>query len=151
MIKYVHTNIISEDWQLLSQFYIRVFACRPVPPKRSQSGAWLSKGTGVPDAQLEGIHLLLPGCGEDGPTLEIYSYGNMEDRLPPAANRKGIGHLAFLVDDVPAILRRVLENGGTALGQVSANEIAGLGTITFVYATDPEGNILELQNWRYFS
>jgi catechol-2,3-dioxygenase len=25
--------------------------------------------------------------------------------------------------------------------------VAGAGTITFVYLTDPEGNILELQRW----
>ena len=151
MIKYVHTNIISENWESLSQFYIEVFGCRPVPPRRSQSGDWLAKGTGVTNAQLEGMHLLLPGHGEEGPTLEIYSYAVMEEKPLPAANRKGLGHLAFLVDDVPATLARVLEHGGAALGEVSSNDIPGLGTITFVYATDPEGNILELQNWQYFS
>ncbi len=150
-MKYVHTNIISEDWRRLTEFYIEVFKCEPVPPQRSQSGLWLDRGTGVPDAQLEGLHLRLPGHGDEGPTLEIYSYRTMLEKSSPAANRKGIGHLAFLVDDVDQIKQRVLEKGGTALGNVSSRHIEGVGLLTFVYVTDPEGNIIELQNWKYFS
>lgn len=151
MIKYVHTNIISEDWRKLMRFYIDVFDCVPVPPQRSQSGQWLDQGTGVSEAHLEGMHLRLPGHGEQGPTLEIYSYKKMEDKLPPAANRKGIGHLAFEVDDVHRVLQKLLDFEGSTLGRVSSRQIEGLGTITFVYAADPEGNIIELQNWEYFS
>ncbi len=147
MIKYAHTNIIAEDWRKLMQFYIDVFACVPVPPQRDQSGDWLSQGTGVPNAALEGMHLRLPGHGEDGPTLEIYSYGTMLDKPESAANRKGIGHLAFLVDDVPAIRTAVLEYGGRDLGEIVERDVEGVGRITFIYMTDPEGNILEIQHW----
>ena len=73
-MKYVHTNIISKDWRKLADFYTTVFECVIVPPERNQSGDWLSKGTGVPNAHLRGAHLRLPGYGENGPTLEIYQY-----------------------------------------------------------------------------
>jgi len=33
------------------------------------------------------------------------------------------------------------------VGDLVTAEIAGAGNITFVYMTDPEGNIIELQNW----
>jgi len=33
---------------------------------------------------------------------------------------------------------------------VVKQEIAGVGVITFTYASDPEGNILEIQSWQYF-
>ena len=42
-IRYIHTNIISRDWRGLVDFYEKVFDCRPVPPKRQQSGAWLDR------------------------------------------------------------------------------------------------------------
>ena len=146
-IKYVHTNIISRDWRRLARFYEDVFGCEPVPPHRSQSGEWLDRGTGVEGAQLEGLHLRLPGHGADGPTLEIYQYSALADNLPSLPNRVGLGHLAFLVDHVKAVLARVVTGGGRAIGEISHADIPGKGHIEFVYAADPEGNIIELQNW----
>lgn len=148
MLKFVHTNIISKDWKALKKFYESVFECQEVPPYRKQNGAWLEKGTGVPDASLEGVHLRLPGYGENGPTLEIYQYHKMENAPSPAANRNGIGHLAFEVDNIKEVAEAVLKAGGNSLGAISQTEIAGLGKIKFVYMTDPEGNIIEIQNWQ---
>ncbi len=145
--RYVHTNIISADWKKLIRFYIDVFNCRPVPPARGQSGEWLSRGTGVMDAALQGMHLRLPGYGEEGPTLEIYQYSRMEEKPEPAANRKGYGHIAFQVDDVRAVLGKILAHGGMAIGEVVTKELEGMGIITFTYAADPEGNLIELQRW----
>jgi predicted enzyme related to lactoylglutathione lyase len=144
-IKYTHTNIIARDWRKLAQFYEDVFGCVYIPPERDLSGDWLAKGTGVHDAVLQGCHLLLPGFGEHGPTLEIFSYAKMEEKLPSAANRLGLGHLAFNVEDVTLILERVVEYGGKALGEIVQRQILGYGTINFVYAADPEGNIIEIQ------
>ena len=146
-MRYVHTNIISSDWNTLATFYITVFNCKPVPPVRNQSGSWLDTCTGVRNAHIRGVHLRLPGHGENGPTLEIYSYSAMEDKLESLANRKGFGHIAFEVVDVAATLTEVIEHGGSALGEISGKKVEGVGYITVVYAKDPEGNILELQNW----
>ena len=129
------------------KFCQEVFECVPVPPERLQSGPWLEAGTGVQGAALAGVHLRLPGYGEHGPTLEIYQYTTMKEKHEPAANRKGIGHLAFAVDDVEATLQMVIANGGQALGQVVTTRITGAGEICFVYASDPEGNIIEIQRW----
>ena len=97
---------------MLADFYNKVFECLPVPPERKLSGEWLEKGTGVHDAFLQGIHLLLPGYGDKGPTLENFSYAQMKKNSPPAANRLGLMHLAFSVDDVHKTLSTIIENGG---------------------------------------
>jgi predicted enzyme related to lactoylglutathione lyase len=146
-MKYVHTNIISENWQTLAQFYIKVFDCQLVPPIRNQSGQWLDKITGIPQAHIRGAHLRLPGYGAAGPTLEIYSYNNMEEKPLTLPHRKGFGHIAFEVEDVAAILEKVLEHGGSKQGEISGQQVAGVGYITVIYVKDPEGNIIELQNW----
>jgi catechol 2,3-dioxygenase-like lactoylglutathione lyase family enzyme len=145
-MRYAHTNIVARDWRALAQFYVGVFGCRIQPPERHQGGEWLSRGTGVPNARLEGVHLLLPGHGERGPTLEIYSYGETVEREQGLPNHRGLGHLAFEVDDVAVVLERLRQHGGSALGEVTRREVEA-GTITFVYARDPEGNIIELQSW----
>ena len=147
-IKYAHTNIISKDWKKLADFYINVFDCKPVPPVRDLEGEWLAKGTAVKNAKLQGMHLRLPGHGNSGPTLEIYSYDEMlENSEPPSANRKGFGHLAFEVDDVRGILEKMISHNGSKLGEIVQKEVEGVGLLTFTYATDPEGNIIEIQSW----
>jgi glyoxylase I family protein len=145
--RFVHVNLVARDWVQLAAFYQQVFQCEPVPPERHLRGDWLSRATGVPDAALDGIHLRLPSNRGDGPTLEIFQYSQVLERLPPAANRQGIGHVAFEVDDVVAAVASVVARGGGMVGEVVKREIPGAGRITFAYATDPEGNIIELQQW----
>ena len=146
-MRYTHTNIIAHDWERLAFFYQRVFQCRPVPPQRDLAGEWLEKGTGVKGAHLRGVHLRLPGHGETGPTLEIYSYDRMEDKSTPLANRKGFSHIAFFVENVAATRELVLEYGGRDIGEITQKEVPGIGKLTFIYMADPEGNILEIQHW----
>ena len=73
-MKYVHTNKVEKNWHTLAEFYIHVFGCKIKHPERRLSGPWLDKGTGLQDANIEGAHLILPGHGDNGPTLEIFKY-----------------------------------------------------------------------------
>ena len=98
-------------------------------------------------AKLKGAHLLLPGYGENGPTLEIYQYEPVEDQEPISPNKRGFGHIAFEVKSVEKTLESVLKNDGTKSGEITKRKIEGAGEITFVYARDPEGNLIELQSW----
>ena len=146
-MKFVHTNIISTDWKKLVDFYIKTFQCKVIPPIRKQTGKWLEKGTGLTNAQLEGAHLLLPGYDEGGPTLEIYQYVNIEDQEPISPNKRGFSHIAFEVESVPKILHTLEQNGGKVNGEITTKVVEGVGELTFVYARDPEGNLIELQSW----
>ncbi len=146
--KYVHTNLIARDWKRLAEFYTRVFGCTLVPPERDLSGQWLDDATGIARAHIRGAHLRLPGWGDVGPTLEIFQYESELEKPSTAVNRPGFGHLAFAVDDVDATRDAVIAAGGCDVGKIVSVEIAGAGAIRFVYVTDPEGNIIELQNWR---
>lgn len=143
--RFVHVNVIARDWRALADFYIRVFGCTPVPPERHLGGEALERGTGLSDVRLNGIHLRLPG-DPFGPTLEIFQYSRMESRLPAAVNRPGFGHLAFRVDDVAAAREAVLAGGGRTVGDIVTTETGDGRRITWVYVTDPEGNIVELQS-----
>jgi len=145
--KFVHTNIVARNWRTLAQFYEQVLGCAPVPPERNLEGKWLEDGTRVPGVRIRGIHLRMPGYGGEGPSLEIFQYSPQEERHETAINRPGIGHIAFAVDDVEVARDAVLAAGGGVVGQVVSLPVAGAGTVTFVYVTDPEGNILELQRW----
>ena len=144
--RYGHTNLIASDWKALSRFYQEQFGCTPVPPERDFKGHDLDRGTGIPGAHLRGEHLRLPGHGPDGPTLEIFNYNILKDKLEAAVNRPGFGHIAFVVDDVPAARDAVLAAGGRPLGEIVTLTNAAGARLTWVYVTDPEGNVLELQS-----
>ncbi len=145
--KYVHTNIVAKDWQILAKFYQEVFGCTRVLPERDLSGQWIDDCTGVPGVHIQGIHLRLPGYGDNGPTLEIFQYNLVVTRPETAINRPGFAHIAFAVEDVEAAEEAVLAAGGRRYGQRVSTGIPPAVHITVVYMTDPEGNIIELQRW----
>jgi predicted enzyme related to lactoylglutathione lyase len=145
--RFAHTNLVALDYRRLAAFYERVFGCTPVPPERDLKGDLIDAATGLSDARIRGVHVRLPGCGDAGPTLEIFEYTPHLLREPTAIHRPGFGHIAFVVDDVEASRRTVLEEGGGQVGQLVSYPVEGVGQLTFAYLTDPEGNIVEVQYW----
>lgn len=148
MFRYVHTNIVAQDAGKLIAFYKTVLRCRSINETRDLSGEWLDRLTGLHGAHITGEHLLLPGYGEDHPTLEIFSYDTLAETVPAEVNRPGIAHLAFEVDDVEATLAEIIGAGGSSVGDLVTAAYPNGREAVFVYAQDPEGNILELQSWK---
>ena len=147
-MRYAHTNIVARDWKKLSNFYIRVFECTMKPPKRELSGDWLDQATGLLNAKIEGVHLLLPGHGDSGPTLEIFSYKDTHECEPVMANYTGFTHIAFEVEDVESTFSEAIKSGAVKLGEITEKTIEDIGVLKFVYFRDPEGNIIEIQSWK---
>jgi peptide deformylase len=143
-IRYRHTNLVARDWQRLSAFYQRALGLAPTGQTRDISAEWLERLTGIPGAHIQGEHLRLPGTNV---TLEIFGYNAL---LPgePALNRPGFAHIAFEVDDVERALQKVIAEGGGHVGEPVSAPYPGGVTAAFVYATDPEGNLIELQSWK---
>lgn len=146
-IRYAHVNIVAVDWRKLADFYIQVFGCEPVGSERDHHGPHTDALTGLKNVRARGQHLRVPGHGKKGPTIEIFSF---EPRLPapePAIHRPGFAHIAFEVDDFEGVRQKVKDSGGANYGEVITVEIPGAGCLTLVYMMDPEGNIVELQQW----
>ena len=148
MFRYVHTNIIAKDANRLIDFYKTVLHCKSMNETRDLRGPWLDKLTGLNEAHITGEHLLLPGYEKDHPTLEIFSYDLLDGTIAPEINRPGIAHIAFEVDDVETALAGIISAGGSSVGEVVTASYPNGKEAVFVYARDPEGNILELQSWR---
>ena len=147
MFRYVHTNIVAHDAARLIDFYKSVLACTSIGETRDLRAHWLDGLTGLSDAHIVGEHLCLPGYGTGHPTLEIFSYDALAPDVPHLINRPGLAHLAFEVDDVATTLAAIVDAGGGQVGEVVQADYDDGRTAAFVYATDPEGNIIELQSW----
>ncbi|MBM3793676.1 MAG: VOC family protein [Acidobacteria bacterium] len=131
---YLHTNLIAKYWRALAAFYCDVFSCRPAPPERSYSGRDLERGASGAGAALAGVHLLLPGFAEGGPTLEIFSYSPAAAgrAAHPQPNHFGFGHIAFAVASV-------------SVGDTVTHTLADGRRVEWCCMRDPEGNLIELQ------
>ena len=146
-IRFGHVNVTASDWRRLASFYADVFGCEFVPPERDIRSADLDAATGLQDAHLTGAHLRLPGLGDAGPTIEIFSYDALESNPGTQVARAGWGHIAFQVPDVPAAVDAVLAAGGGRVGDIITTKTADGRRVTWRYTTDPDGNIVELQAW----
>jgi catechol 2,3-dioxygenase-like lactoylglutathione lyase family enzyme len=145
--RFGHVNVTTSDWRRLAAFYTDLFGCELVPPERDYRGADLEAATRVAGAHLTGAHLRLPGDGGAGPTIEIYQYDAVEPPRGPRVDRAGWGHVAFQVPDVPAALAAVVDAGGSRFGEVVTLTTSAGSRVTWCYAADPDGNLLELQAW----
>lgn len=146
-IRYAHTSVTAADWRKLAAFYVEVLGCTPVGAERNNRGPRFDELTGITGGGVTGRHLLLPGHGEGGPTLEIFEFDPQLPRPETALHRPGFSHLAFEVPDVDATRAAVLRWGGRDFGRQVTIDIPGAGRLTLVYLADPEGNLIELQRW----
>ncbi|MDH3856841.1 MAG: VOC family protein [Gammaproteobacteria bacterium] len=140
-MKFTHVSIVARDTNKLADFYKEVFRCEDLFPRDHMSGEALSRGNGVPNAEIFGAWLSLPGV--DGPFLEIFQYKNFEDCQPLAVNRRGIGHISFDVEDLKVTYDAVIAAGGSAESEITRFESDS--PFDYVYMRDPEGNILDLK------
>ena len=145
--RFGHVNVTGQDWRRLAAFYTELFGLELVPPERDYRGPDLEAATQIPGAHLTGAHMRLPGHGPNGPTLEIYQYDAVEPGAGPKVDRAGWGHIAFQVQDVPAALEAVVAAGGGRFGEVVTLTTSDGRHVTWCYATDPDGNLVELQAW----
>lgn len=145
--RYAHVNIMAADWQRLADFYETVFDCEPVSTERDHHGPHIDALTAESGQRFRGRHFRVPGHGEHGPTIEIFTPATPAEGSPKRLTRPGFSHLAFEVDDVEAKRLQVKGLGGDDYGELVTIDIPGAGKLTLLYMTDPEGNIVELQKW----
>lgn len=145
--RFNHANIVARDPERLGRFYTDVFGCVRFGVDRDLGGEWLERGMGLSGARVRGFFLRLPGHGDDGPSLEIYSLDDLEPGTS-SVNRPGLMHIAFNVDDIEDTVRRIIAAGGRMQGEIVEANVEGVGRAGFVYTRDPEGNIVELLEWR---
>jgi len=144
---YLHTNLTVRDIEKMKEFYVRVFGCVPIREIQQLSGEWIEGITSVKDGEIKYVHLRFPGHGDTGPELELIEYINPTKEYEITPNTFGFGHISFSVENVHEAFSEVVKAGGGSIGDVVTVEVPNRGLLTEVYATDPEGNIIELQSY----
>lgn len=137
-----HISLTARDADRLAAFYRETFGFEDRRPPKRLSGEAVSRGNGLPSTEIYAIWLNV--TGQDDPFLEIMEYSETISRPWPAVNELGYGHVALEVHDLTAVVENVLHFGGSLQGEIT-NFGTGEKPLLIVYARDPEGNILELE------
>lgn len=132
-LKFIHVNIITEDWQKLCGFYRDAFGCTDTGSIKDHSGDYKSKVIGIENVHVLGRHILLPGFFSSYPTLEIFTYSVKGLSAPQSENELGINCIGFLSENMAEDVKLIEDCGGRICSSsetaVLAQDIQG-GCIT---------------------
>ncbi len=136
LIRFLHVNIVSRDWNQLKNFYQAVFGCTPFGARRDYNDEWIANVVGIRDVRVEGRHVAVPGYSLGGPTLEIFTYSKKAKQGPLDLMDRGIVSVGFDIGDIATTLRAIVNEGGTVVTS------RGDGS---AIVKDPDGNTIQMK------
>jgi catechol 2,3-dioxygenase-like lactoylglutathione lyase family enzyme len=104
------------------------------------SGEWIDRIIGLEDATVETVMARAPDGSDMFEVVRFHSPSAGAQEPAPAANRPGLRHVAFTVDDVRGVVDRVREAGWETVGEIVDFE----NMFLLCYVRGPEGLIVEL-------
>ena len=146
-----HVNLVVTDLEKMTAFYRDVLGLS-VSKRVTISGEWVSATVGLHDVHADVVYLDFPA----GPRIELIRYNRPALDRPrdvDKPNAPGIRHLAFKVDDIDAVTARLRSAGVKPFSdvqQVPDSQVTYAGGIRkrLIYFQDPEGNLLELCEYK---
>ena len=146
-----HVNIVVGDLPRMLDFYTRVLGLRQTM-RVTISGEWIDRTVALRDAKADCVYLELP----NGPRVELLKYLNPPASRPDqlgTSNTPGLRHMAFRVDDIDGAVARLREADVAFLSgiqDVPTSQVTYAGGVRkrLVYFHDPEGNLLELCEYK---
>ncbi len=161
-----HVNIVVTDLESMVQFYSTLLGLT-VTKRVTISGEWVSAVTALKDVNADVVYLELPGDPPpdlsepkprraSSPRIELIRYRSPATARPQNQDRPnapGLRHLAFAVTDIDPLVQRLRERGVKFFSEVFTvpeAQVTYSGGVRkrIVYFQDPEGNLLELCEYR---
>ncbi len=149
-----HVNLVVADLDRMTAFY-RDGLGLVVTKQVTISGGWIARVVGLDegsDVEADVVYLDLP----NGPRIELIRYRRPIGPTPAnlgEPNTRGLRHLAFKVDDIDAAVTTMASRGVKFFSGVQIvpdSQVAYAGGVRkrLVYFHDPEGNLLELCEYK---
>lgn len=137
--KFVHVGLVVENLDETVRFLTLLgFDCRE---PRAFTGEWIDRIIGLENVTVE-IVMAVPRDGSD--VFEVARFHSPSAGSPDepalAANRPGLRHVAFEVDDLAGVVDRVRAAGWQTVGDIVDFE----NRFLLCYVRGPEGLIVEL-------
>jgi catechol 2,3-dioxygenase-like lactoylglutathione lyase family enzyme len=133
----VHIGLVVEDLDEMVRFLTTVGLDCGEPG--AFSGEWIDRIIGLEDVTVELVMARAPDGSDVFEVVRFQSPSASARERAPAANRPGLRHVAFKVDDVRGVVDRVRAAGWETVG-----EIVEVRPFLLCYVRGPEGLIVEL-------
>jgi catechol 2,3-dioxygenase-like lactoylglutathione lyase family enzyme len=135
---FVHIGLVVEDLDETVRFLAALgFDCgKP----GTFSGEWIDRIIGLENVTVEVVMARGPDGGDVFEVVRFHSPSAVAQEAAPAANRPGLRHIAFKVDDVRGVVDRVRQAGWETVGQI----VDFQSTFLLCYVRGPDGLIVEL-------
>lgn len=133
-----HVGIVVEDMAAATEFFSEL-GLDPLGEMKVE-GAWVDRINGLDGVQVD---MAMMGAPDGSGRLEIVKYNSPPhegDNQPALANRPGIRHIAFLVEDIEDTITRLRARGYDLVGELERYKNSYL----LCYVRGPEGIIIEL-------
>jgi catechol 2,3-dioxygenase-like lactoylglutathione lyase family enzyme len=135
---FVHIGLVVEDLDEAVRFLSLLgFDCSE---PSVFGGAWIDRIIGLENAEVEVVMARGPDGTDVFEVVRFLSPSAAAQEPAPAANRPGLRHVAFTVDDVRGVVDRVRDAGWETIGEIVDYE----NTFLLCYVRGPEGLIVEL-------
>ena len=135
---FVHIGLVVEDLDETVRFLSLLgFDCSK---PGVHGGEWIDRIIGLDNTTVETVMVRAPDGSDIFEVVRFRSPAAGAQEAAPAANRPGLRHVAFKVDDVRAVVDRVREAGWDTVGEIVDYESMFL----LCYVRGPEGLIVEL-------
>ena len=135
---FVHVGLVVEDLDETVRFLelLGLDCGRP----GTYAGEWIGRIIGLEDVTVELVIARLPDGSDVFEVVRFHSPAAGAQEAAAAANRPGLRHIAFKVDDVRGVVDRVRAAGWETVGEIVDYE----DTFRLCYVRGPEGLIVEL-------
>jgi catechol 2,3-dioxygenase-like lactoylglutathione lyase family enzyme len=135
---FVHIGLVVEDLDEMVRFLALLgFDCSK---PGVFSGEWIDRIIGLENATVEVVMARTPDGTDMFEVVRFQSPSVGAGEPAPAANRPGLRHVAFKVDDMHGVVERVRAAGWETVGEIVDFE----STFLLCYVRGPEGLIVEL-------
>jgi catechol 2,3-dioxygenase-like lactoylglutathione lyase family enzyme len=146
-----HMNIVASDLERMVTFYRDVLGLRETK-RVTITGEWVAATVGLSDVHADVVYLDL----ESGPRIELIRYNHPPMSRPVGIERPnapGLRHIAFRIDDIDAMVAKLAAAGVrffSGVQRVPDTQVTYAGGVRkrIIYFQDPEGNLLELCEYK---
>jgi catechol 2,3-dioxygenase-like lactoylglutathione lyase family enzyme len=133
-----HVGVVVNDLPAAKAFFLD-FGLEMLGEGKVE-GEWVERIIGLQDVKVEFVMLRTPDGEANIELVKFHTPSDEKGMQRPLANTLGIRHIAFVVEDIEAIVAKLKKNGTELFGEIQNYENA----YKLCYVRGPEGIILEL-------
>ena len=146
-----HLNIVVTNLDLMTRFYTEVLGLKETK-RVTITGDWVAKTVGLTDVHADVVYLDFTS----GARIELIRYNRPPLDRPANIDRPnapGFRHIAFKIDDIDGLVAKLKSAGVRFFAEIQTvpdSQVTYAGGIRkrLVYFQDPEGNLLELCEYK---